>query len=259
MNPNQSVQQYNRATWDRIAQQGDKYFPALTEQEIELAKTGKIKIKVTPIQWVPEDWLGDVCDKTVLCLACGGGQQAPLFAAAGADTTVFDFSEQQLHRDQQANKNFDLEIKIAHGDMADLSIFQHDRFDLIINPCSVCYCPDLNPIWNEVARVLKPGGRFITGFTKPVNYLFDPIAMEEKNILAANRKIPYSDLHLEKIEREQIMGGERPIEFGHSLADLIGGQIAAGLRIIGFYEDRWGGDDLLSEHIDVFAATLATK
>jgi hypothetical protein len=49
------------------------------------------------------------------------------------------------------------------------------------------------------------------------------------------------------------------MEFGHSLEQLMGGQIAAGLQITGYFEDRWGDDDLLSDHIDVFGATLATK
>jgi 2-polyprenyl-3-methyl-5-hydroxy-6-metoxy-1,4-benzoquinol methylase len=31
-----------------------------------------------------------------LGLACGGGQQMPVFAALGADCTVLDYSEKQL-------------------------------------------------------------------------------------------------------------------------------------------------------------------
>ncbi len=56
-----------------------------------------------------------------------------------------------------------------------------------------------------------------------------------------------------------IANGE-PLSFGHSLADQIGGQIAAGYVITGFFEDNWPDqDDLISPLIDCFIATRATK
>ena len=36
---------------------------------------------------------------TVLCLACGGGQQSVALALLNANVTVFDLSEGQLDRD----------------------------------------------------------------------------------------------------------------------------------------------------------------
>ena len=36
--------------------------------------------------------LGDVAQKDVLCLACGGGQQSAAFALLDANVTVFDLS-----------------------------------------------------------------------------------------------------------------------------------------------------------------------
>jgi hypothetical protein len=50
-----------------------------------------------------------------------------------------------------------------------------------------------------------------------------------------------------------------PLEFGHTLDDQIGGQIASGFAITGFYEDRYGEEDPLSEYIASFIATRATK
>jgi len=81
----------------------------------------------------------------------------------------------------------------------------------------------------------------------------------DKGKLKARHQIPYSDLQLSEKKRARLIGPERPLEFGHSLVDLIGGQLEAGFQMIGFYEDRWGDDDKLSELIDVFIATLAQK
>ncbi len=249
---------YNQKIWDQIAKAGDKYYVALDDDKVESARNGPLNIRLTPTKSVPQDWLGSLASKNVLCLACGGGQQAPLFAAAGADVTVFDISNEQLERDSAAAAKHNLQITTVWGDMANMAIFADGHFDLVVNPCSVCFCPELAPIWKEVYRVVATGGRFMTGFVKPIQYIFDQILLNDGDFKVVN-KIPYSDLDLDPQQREQILGSERPLEFGHSLTSLIGGQIEAGFQVVGFYEDRWGDDDVLSDHIDVFAATLAIK
>ncbi len=252
------AERFNQDAWDKIAAQGDRLFRALDESQIESARRGDVRINLTPIKRVPDDWLGKLVGLNVLCLACGGGQQGPLFAAAGANTTVFDLSEQQLERDRSVAEQFNLQLQTVQGNMTDLSAFSANQFDLVVNPCSVCYCPDVGPIWSEVFRITKPGGHFLTGFIKPVNYLFDAILSDE-GTLHVRHKIPYADNQLPVEEQEKLLAPDRPIEFGHSLSSLIGQQLEAGFRLVGFYEDRWGGDDILSNHIDVFAATRSLK
>ena len=50
-----------------------------------------------------------------------------------------------------------------------------------------------------------------------------------------------------------------PVEYGHTLTDLIGGQTSAGFKICDFFEDCWGGNDPLSNKTAVFIATRAKK
>ena len=52
-----------------------------------------------------------------------------------------------------------------------------------------------------------------------------------------------------------------PFEFSHSLDDQIGGQLAAGFLLTGFYEDTFGEEaaDLVSKYIPDFIATRAIK
>ncbi|MCJ8273329.1 MAG: hypothetical protein MJK04_28505, partial [Psychrosphaera sp.] len=50
------------------------------------------------------------------------------------------------------------------------------------------------------------------------------------------------------------------IEFSHSLDSQIGGQIAAGFTINGFYEDKWSDEALvLNKYMPTSMATLAIK
>ena len=43
-------------------------------------------------------------EKKLLGLACGGGQQGPVFAIKGYDVTIMDFSKSQLQRDDMVAK-----------------------------------------------------------------------------------------------------------------------------------------------------------
>ena len=147
-----------------MAGSGDRYYHTVTTQQIAAARNGIWKIRITPQKPVPRDWLGPLAGRQALCLAGGGGLQLPLLAAAGAQVTVFDLSEQQLARDRLIAEREKLEIETVVGDMTDLRCFPDQQFDLIVHPCSVCYCPMVSPIWTECSRVLKTGG------TRPQEY-----------------------------------------------------------------------------------------
>jgi ubiquinone/menaquinone biosynthesis C-methylase UbiE len=67
----------------------------------------------------------------LLALASGGGQQAPIFAAAGANITLPDNSPRQLGRDRPVAEREGLQIKLVEGDMRDLSMFADESFDLV--------------------------------------------------------------------------------------------------------------------------------
>ncbi len=249
--------QFNRNAWDNIARSG-KWFGPVDQATIDAARNGTLSIRLTGTKPVPSDWIGDVAGKDVLCLAGGGGHQGPVLAAAGANVTVLDFSEQQVAIDLRVAKENGLDVTTVLADVRDLSCFDDHTFDFIVNPCSLNFCPEVRPVWREVFRVLRVGGELIAGMIQPVNYLFDAVEMEQGNFVVRH-KIPYSDWDLPEAEREQTLGPERPIDFGHTLTELLGGQTAAGLHIIDLFEDVWGGDDLLSDYIATFIATRSKR
>jgi hypothetical protein len=116
----------------------------------------------------------------------------------------------------------------------------------------------VKPVWREAFRLLKPGGVLLSGFMNPVHYLVDFVALERGEFLVAHR-IPYSDQEsLTHEDRARLAEQDAPLEFGHTLADQIGGQIAAGFALTGFYEDI-DPDTILGKHIPSYIATKATK
>src|SRR5215203_7154866 len=165
--------EYNSNAWDALVGRGDKWTIPVSTEEINRARAGKWSVVLTPSKPVPRDWFGDVKGRDILCLGSGGGQQAPVLAAAGANVTSFDNSAKQLESDRLVAEREGLKIRLEKGDSADLSRFANESFDLIFHPCSNCFMPELQPIWNECFRVLRPGGNLLTGFTKPELFIFD--------------------------------------------------------------------------------------
>ena len=255
------VLKFNREAWDEKVEGGESpWTQPYTVERVNAARQGNFQVPLTLFKPTPKDWFPDLKGKDLLGLASAGGQQGPLFAAAGANVTIFDNSPKQLAQDRFVAERDNLEIKTILGDMADLSQFANESFDIVFNPGSTMFVPDVNVIYAEVARVLRPGGRFMTGFMNPDQYMFDFDQHDNHKKLVVKRKRPFKSMDLPQKEREKTFGEKSPLEFAHSLNDLIGGQIKAGLIIIGFFEDDWNpAEDAMADFLPAMYATLALK
>ena len=252
---------YNRKAWNAQVREKNRWTIPVSVDQIENARKGQWEIILTPQKPVPRNWFPNFSEQSykVLCLASGGGQQGPILAAAGADVTVFDNSDEQLNQDRLVAERDGLTIRLEQGDMRDLSRFEDDFFDLIFHPCSNCFVENILPVWNESFRVLKPGGHLLSGFTNPVRYMFDDDLLQQKE-LEVKFTIPYSDTSsISQEQKEKYIHTNEPCCFGHTLTDQIGGQLDAGFLLVDFFEDSYEDDDELSKYIQTFIATRAMK
>ncbi len=195
LDPADDIVAYNRAAWDSLVRKNDRWTIPVSSEEIQRARKDDWQIFLVPEKPIPREWFPDFRASSikVLCLAGSGGQQAPILAAAGAIVTVLDNSRAQLSQDQLVADREGLAIDLVQGDMADLSVFENDSFDLIVHPCSNCFVPNVLPVWKEAARVMKPGANLLSGIVNPIVYLFDNQLMEKGQFKVCH-KIPYSDL-----------------------------------------------------------------
>ena len=253
---------HNRGAWNQESLEGSRWTTPVDRETIERARSGDWEVILTPMKAVPKEWLGDVAGKDVLCLASGGGQQAPTLAAAGARVVSYDLSEEQLFKDRMVADRDGLEIECVRGDMANLSVFADGRFDLIFHPTSNLFVEDVRLVWRECYRVLRPGGKLLAGFLNPSFFLFDHAAAEKTGKLVAQYRLPYSDVEQVElsIKRKEEIDRGAAFEFGHSLGAQIGGQLEAGFLLAGLYEDWWGEEVTpLNRLSPTTVATMALK
>lgn len=247
--------------WNRQSKAGCRWSVPASSEVIHATKQGDWQVILTPNKSVPQSWFGDIRGKEVLCLASGGGQQAPVLAAAGAEVTSFDNSDEQLAKDRLVAEREALSLATVRGDMADLSVFADQSFDLIFHPVANVFCEDIGPVWKECYRVLRWGGRLLAGFVNPMFFLFDHEEAEKSGVLQVKYSLPYSDLRNPAGERTQKLIDEgSPICFGHTLEQQMGGPLAAGFVICDLYEDGWDDQATpLNKFSNIYVATLAQK
>ena len=142
----------NQDRWNKVR---NDYTEPLTHEGLEEAKNNPIAVALTVGKKVPTEWFKKTNGKKILGLACGGGQQGPVFAAKGYDVTIMDFSTSQLQKDEMVAKREGLKINTVQADMTKPFPFEDETFDIIFNPVSNVYIEDLENMYKEAARVLK--------------------------------------------------------------------------------------------------------
>jgi SAM-dependent methyltransferase len=97
----------------------------------------------------------------------------------------------QLGQDAFVAERDGLELRLVLGDMADLSAFGDASFDLVVNPISTLFVPDVGKVWRECRRVLVNHGVLIAGFMNPDEFVFDPDALDERSEFVVRYPLPY--------------------------------------------------------------------
>jgi len=227
---------HNRAAWDREVESGNEWTRPVGSDVIARARAGDWSVVLIGYEPVPRDWF-----------------PAEL---AGADVTVLDNSPRQLGRDEEVAAREGLAIRTVLGDMRDLGAFPGESFDVVFNPVSNVFCPELAPVWRESFRVLRPGGLLLAGFMNPDLYIFDEAALE-RDELVVRHSLPFSSLDLPEAERQRYYG-DGPVEFSHSLTEQIGGQLAAGFTLTHLVEAPHHLDPT-ARYMPGYIATRAVK
>ena len=106
--------------------------------------------------------VGDVSGCRVLDVGCGDGRLALELSRRGAIVTGIDASAPMIdaakRRAQQHNANVTFQVAVAEH-----LPFPAEQFDIVTAITILCFVQDAAPVFREIERVLRPGGRLIIG------------------------------------------------------------------------------------------------
>ncbi len=94
----------------------------------------------------------------VLDVACGSGNATIPAAKTGAEVTGLDLTPELLEAGRANAADAGVEIDWVEGDAEQLP-FDDESFDAVISVFGCMFAPDHQTTANELARVLRPGGR----------------------------------------------------------------------------------------------------
>jgi SAM-dependent methyltransferase len=193
--------------------------------------------------WCPEGLreadaglLGQLPGRTVLEVGCGSAPCTRWLAAQGAQVVGLDVSAGMLRHAVQAARDTGISVPLVQAHAARLP-FASASFDLACSAFgAVPFVADSAGVMREVARVLRPGGRWVFAVTHPLRWIF-PDDPGEAGLTVTQSyfdRSPYVE-----VDR---LGNPIYVEHHRTVGDRIREIVAAGLVVEDVVEPEWPPD-----------------
>lgn len=209
---------HNRRAWDAFAAAQRRFTKPVSDKDF-----AESLASLDADGWFENRLAGS----RLLCLGSGGGRQSVLYAAAGATVTVVDISEEMLALDRGAAEARDLDIRAVQASIDDLSPLATASFDVVVQPVSTCYVPDVVKVYREVARVTATGGIYVSQHKQPASL--------QAAVKPSDRGYPLVEPYYRTGPLPPVAGSphreEGTMEFLHTWQSLIGGLCRAGFVV----------------------------
>lgn len=217
----------NRADWDAYA---DEY--QSTHGEF-LGDAGFL--------WGPEGVredeiraLGEVTDRDVLEIGCGAAQCSRWVQTHGGRAVGIDVSMRQLQHSVRIDLHLDTAVPVVCASAAGLP-FKDASFDVVFSAFGALqFVADAEALVADVARVLRPGGRFVFSVTHPTRWMF-PDDPGEEGLVASQSywdRTPY-------VEVDDETGATRYVEHHRTLGDWVRALSGHDFRLLDLIEPEW--------------------
>lgn len=112
--------------------------------------------------------LGRLEGKRVLELGCGGGPVSVAMAKQGAKVIAVDSSANQLGHARRLCEREEVTVELHHGDLADLAFVRADTIDVVVSVYALGMVADIDRVFRQVHRVLRPEGPFVVSLPHPM-------------------------------------------------------------------------------------------
>mgnify|MGYP003342348776 CR=1 FL=1 len=178
--------------------------------------------------------LGDVAGLDVLEVGSGAGQCSRWVRTHGGRSYGLDLSHRQLQHSLRLDEETGTSVPSVRGTATALP-FSAASFDVVF--CSfgaLQFVSDIDDAVAEVARVLRPGGRFAFSVTHPTRWMF-PDDPGEEGLTATQSywdRTPY-------VEVDDETGLTSYVEHHRTLGDWVALLAGAGFRLTTLLEPEW--------------------
>ncbi|WP_241386304.1 class I SAM-dependent methyltransferase [Rhodococcus sp. CH91] len=190
--------------------------------------------------WCPEglheadvQLLGPVAGRDVLELGCGSAPCTRWLAGQGARAVGLDISAGMLQRGLAAMAASGRTVPLVQAGAENLP-FADASFDIVCSAFgAVPFVADSGRVMREVARVLRPGGRWVFSVNHPMRWIF-PDDPGEHGLIAM---FPYFD----RTPYVEVDPAGRPTYAEHhrTVGDRVRELVAAGLEVYDIVEPEW--------------------
>ena len=193
--------------------------------------------------WCPEGLresdaglLGEVAGRHVLEVGCGSAPCARWLTENGAWVVGLDLSGGMLAHAVAAARETGIAVPLVQADATRLP-FVSGSFDVACSAFgAVPFVADSAAVMREVARVLRPGGRWVFAVTHPLRWIF-PDDPGEAGLTVAQSyfdRTPYCEV--------DALGNPTYVEHHRTLGDRIREITAAGMVLEDLVEPEWPPD-----------------
>ena len=190
--------------------------------------------------WCPEGLreadarlLGKVAGKRVLEVGCGAAMCSRWLRTEGAEPVALDLSGGMLGHAADAAARSGIAVPLVQADAQRLP-FATGSFDLACTAFgAVPFVADSAAVMREVARVLRPGGRWVFATTHPLRWVFP----DDPGPAGLTARTPYFD----RSPYVEVDDAGEPVYVEHhrTLGDRVRELVAAGLQLVDLVEPEW--------------------
>lgn len=117
--------------------------------------------------------LGHVDGKRVLDLGCGTGHNAIALARQGAKVIAVDESSDQIADARATAEREQVKVELHHAPLAELAFIRADTIDAALSVWGLVPVEDIDRVFRQVDRVLRPEHPLVLSMPHPAYALID--------------------------------------------------------------------------------------
>lgn len=190
--------------------------------------------------WCPENLreqdvqlLGEVAGVSILEVGCGSAPCSRYLAGRGARVVAFDLSAGMLRHATAAEGRTGIDVPLVQADVCELP-FRTGAFDIAFSAFgAIPFVADSAGAMREVARVLRPRGRWVFSVTHPMRWMFadDPGPRGLTVIQSYFDRSPYVEVDVDDVPAY--------VEHHRTMGDRVRELVTAGFVLEDLIEPEW--------------------